>query len=345
MTRIAVVQPALELGQVERNLARIEDLNRDAHREHGAEVIVVPEAFTTPNVYATVLRGAARPVDGQPLQLLTRLARELDCVLGGGFLAVRGSDTFGTFVLAEPDGAVHLHDKDIPTAWEQNYYVGGDDQGVVQCGALGCTVGLMSGWEWARFRTAARVRAAGARLVLGGMCWPSMPLNWPGPLRWWALREHAIWRRQARELPGQVARLCGAPVAHASHVGPVLGETPLGPGIPWRTQMLGESQVCDRDGTVLARLTLEDGEGHVAADVALQAPEPLDAIQDRFWIPRMTLTTHAAWHGMNAQGALSYRLRHARGGFDWQHWPAGDLPDEVAPSSAADTPAATSSSR
>ncbi len=56
MTRVAVVQPALELGEVEANLARIEDLIRDAHREHGAEVVVVPEGCTTPNVYAKVLR-------------------------------------------------------------------------------------------------------------------------------------------------------------------------------------------------------------------------------------------------------------------------------------------------
>ncbi len=342
MTRIAVVQPALELGQVERNLARVEDLIRDAHREHGAEVIVVPEGFTTPNVYAKVLRGTARPVDGQPLQMLTRLARELGCTLAGGFVAVRGRDAYGTFVLAEPDGALHLHDKDIPTAWEQHFYLGGDDEGVVQCGALGCAVGLMSGWEWARFRTAARVRAAGARLVLGGMCWPSMPLNWPGPLRWWALREHAIWRRQARELPGQVARLTGAPVAHAAHVGPVQGETPLGPGIPWRTQMLGESQICDRDGTVLARLTLEDGQGHVSAEIDLETPTPSDPIKDRFWVPEMTLTTHIAWHAMNTHGALSYKLRHARGGFAWQDWPAGDLPDDLPPASAGDAPAATS---
>ena len=60
MTRIAVVQPALALGEVERNLERVEDLIRDAHREHGAEVIVVPEGFTTPNVYARVLRETAR---------------------------------------------------------------------------------------------------------------------------------------------------------------------------------------------------------------------------------------------------------------------------------------------
>jgi hypothetical protein len=59
----------------------------------------------------------------------------------------------------------------------------------------------------------------------------------------------------------------------------------------------------------------------------------------------MTLTTHAAWHGMNAQGALSYKLRHARRGFDWQHWPAGDLPDEIAATGAHDAPAATSAHR
>ena len=52
LTRIAVVQPALALGEVEANLARIEDLVRDAHREHGAEVVLVPEACTSPNVYA-----------------------------------------------------------------------------------------------------------------------------------------------------------------------------------------------------------------------------------------------------------------------------------------------------
>ena len=341
MTRIAVVQPALALGEVELNLARIEDLIRDAHREHAADVVVVPEACTGPNVYAKVLRGAARPIDGQPFQLLTRLARELDCVVAGGFLAVRGRHAYGTYLLAEPDGAVHLHDKDIPTAWEQNYYIGGDDPGVVRCGTLDATVGLMSGWEWARNQTAGRVRAGGAELVLGGMCWPSMPLNWPGPLRWWARREHAIWGQQARALPGQVARMTGAPVAHASHVGPVHGETPLGPGIPWRTRMLGESQVCDRDGTILARLSAEDGEGHVAADVEIGPPAPLEPIGEDFWVPRMTVTTHVAWHAMNAQGALAYRTRHARKGFVWQQWPAGDLPDEIPPSPPSDVPAAT----
>ena len=45
---------------------------------------------------------------------------------------------------------------------------------------------------------------------------------------------------------------------------------------------------------------------------------------------------------MNTHGALSYRLRHARRGFAWQAWPAGDLPDEIAGRSDGDAPAATS---
>ena len=106
--------------------------------------------------------------------------------------------------------------------------------------------------------------------------------------------------------------------------------------------MIGESQVCDRDGTVLARLSLEDGEGHVAADVDLGPARPLDPVGDRYWIPQMTLTTHAAWHAMNTQGALNYRARRARRGFPWQAWPAGDLPDAMPPSALSDVPVATS---
>ncbi len=99
------------------------------------------------------MRGACRPVDGAPFQLLTRLARELDVAIAGGFLARRGGDAYGTYVLAEPDGGAHLHDKDIPSAWENHYYRGGDDDGRTHCRSLSLDVGLVSGWEWARHRT------------------------------------------------------------------------------------------------------------------------------------------------------------------------------------------------
>jgi len=48
VARVAVVQVALALGEVDANLARLEALIRSADREHSAHLIIVPEACTTP---------------------------------------------------------------------------------------------------------------------------------------------------------------------------------------------------------------------------------------------------------------------------------------------------------
>lgn len=343
MTRVAAVQPALVLGEVESNLARIEDLIRDAYREHSPEVIIVPEACSSPNVYSRRMPAVPRPIDGQPFQMLTRLARELGCVIGGGFLSIRRGHSYGTFTLAEPDGSVHLHDKDIPTAWEQNYYKGGDDNGVTFCNALGVKIGLMSGWEWARNRTSQRVRDAGVHAVFGGMCWPSFPTNWPGPLRGLCEAENARWIRQSHDLPGQVARRAGVAVVHAAHVGPVTGETPLVPWLSWPTTMVGQTQITERDGTILALLTIADGEGHIGADIELAPPTPSAPISTRFWmIDDFSLLSKVAWHAMNAHGSLKYRLRHAFKRFEWQSADSGDLPDEIPPTNNPWPPTAVS---
>ena len=130
------------------------------------------------------------------------------------------------------------------------------------------------------------MRAGGAQLVLGGMCWPSLPTNWPGPLGRLGAASTRSGASRRGELPGQVARLTGAPVAHASHVGPITGETPLGPGIPWPTTMIGESQICDRDGTILGPPHARGRRGpRQRRRRAPAARRPLDPIGDRFWIP------------------------------------------------------------
>ncbi|MGQ0482256.1 MAG: carbon-nitrogen hydrolase family protein [Pseudonocardia sp.] len=359
--KVAAVQPALRLGAVEENLVRLEDLIRDAVREHSPSVVTVPEAASSPNVYSRALRGVARPVDGAPMQLFRRLARELDVVVGGGFLARRGADVYGTYVLAEPDGRLHLHDKDIPTMWENNYYTRGDDDGITGLHTLsdaavdtavdtavvipggipvGIPVGIANGWEWARMGTAARLRGR-VQLVLGGMCWPSYPSNWRGPAALLARREHALQLQHARELPRQMARLIGAPVVMPSHVGPIEFDTPLAPGLAWRTTMVGETQIVERDGTVLARLTQDDGEAHVAATLLLAPPEPVDPLGPMYWIPSLSVTTRAAWMAMNTHGAVKYRAMKLLRRHPWQSWPGGDLPDETGPSRSAEQPSAT----
>ncbi len=324
--KIAAVQPALRLGAVEDNLIRLEDLIRDAVREHDPAIVTVPEAGSSPNVYSRAMRTVARPVDGAPMQLYRRLARELGVVVGGGFLARRGSDVYGTYVLAEPDGKSHLHDKDIPTMWENNYYTGGNDPG--RTTVCGVPVGMACGWEWARMGTAARLRGE-VQLLLGGMCWPSYPSNWQGLAGRWARREHQLQLQHARELPRQMARLIGAPVVMPSHVGAIDFDTPMAPGLAWKTMMVGETQIVERDGTILARLTADDGEGHVAAEVTLEAPEPVDPLGRMYWIPPLSVSTRAAWTAMNTHGAVKYRAMRALRRHPWQRWPGGDLPDEI----------------
>src|ERR1044072_3056991 len=102
--KVAAIQPQLRVGEVEWNLRRCEELIRKAAAETGADVIVLPEAVTSPNGYTPSPRrrasGCSRPWPG------TRA--------GGGAPpppSPRGPAPRHTYVLAEAGGATHLHDK------------------------------------------------------------------------------------------------------------------------------------------------------------------------------------------------------------------------------------------
>lgn len=331
--RVVAVQLAVEFGEVERNLGHIADIVGQAAREHHPDMIFLPEVSTTPNLAHHVMADCIRPVDGGPLAAYRALAREYGCIVGAGALTIRGRDARNTYYVCEPDGAVHLHDKDQPSMWENVTYAGGHDEGVVQTadGPIGCA----NGFEWVRARTAARLRSR-VRLVAGGMCFPSFP-KWRATKPYFWDREHATMLEFARESPGRMARVVGAPAVHPSHVGDVVMETPFAPRIPWPTILVGETQITDERGAILERLAYEDGEGYVAADVAWRDPVPLDPVPPRFWMTTIPLSVQAIWHIENTRGRALYRLRHARNAHPFQHDPAygRDLPDDVP---AADLP-------
>lgn len=318
---VAAIQPRLEVGAVDRNLRRAEDLVRQAHREHAPDVLLLPEALTSPPVFGRVMRDVPQPVDGPAYELITRLSRELGCVVAAGFVARRGPDTRGTYVYAEPDGAVHLHDKDQPSLWENAVFTGGDDDGLFST-ALG-PIGTAMGFEWGRSRTALRLRGK-VRAVFGGSCWWSYP-DWP-LVRGWFGRDHQYNVAFARDMGVRMARTVGAPVAIAQHVGELRSGAPLMPGVPYRTLMVGETQIVERDGRVLARLGYDDGEGYVAAQVELADPAPLDPVPAALWTAPMPVSLHAVWHLYNAHGRLRYAFDKRCGAFPWQDLPDHDLP-------------------
>ena len=305
--RVAAVQMTARLGAVETNLRAAEGLVREAFRA-GAEWVVLPEFFPSAMAYHPSLHRAVRPVDGAPAELLKRLAREHGGPVGGSFMARRHRGIYNTFVLALPDGTVRMHDKDQPTMWENCYYAGGGDDGILTTPAG--PVGAALCWELVRTRTARRLLGR-VGLVLAGSCWWTLPdRRVPG----FPPRLHRWNRRTLRETPGRFARLLGVPVVHAAHAGTFEARLPLAPGFPYRSAYLGETQIVDGSGGILARMDAAAGEGFVVAEVEVDpGGRPAAGIPDRFWIPHVPPAIRLVWGYQNLHGRIHHRRRMRRG--------------------------------
>ena len=106
------------------------------------------------------------------------------------------------------------------------------------------------------------------------------------------------------------------PMGSTSHVGPFEGLIPPEEITPYHSHFLGETQIVDGVGNVLARLSHGEGEGVVVAEVTLGAKEPRHTVSDRFWIPDLPPSSLEAWDKYNALGreyyyrtTLPYRTR------------------------------------
>ena len=99
------------------------------------------------------------------------------------------------------------------------------------------------------------------------------------------------------------ARTLGTPVVHAPHAGRFAGESWPGEALPYRSHYLGETQIVDGRGEVLARKTHEEGEGVITARVVLgQVSSELTPIPDCFWIPEFPEGLHRQWESALKSG-------------------------------------------
>jgi len=297
--RVAAVQMRAKVGAVERNLSSAGALAREAFRR-GARWVILPEFFTSAVAFTPAMLHAWQPLDGPPLQLMRRLAHEHDGVVGGSFIAQSGKDCFNSFLLVFPDGRYFRHDKDIPTMWENCYYIGGSDDGVL--GTPAGSVGVAMCWELIRTQTARRLLGR-VDCVVGGSCWWDLRL----PVAPRYADEQAQLLDMLRQAPAQLARMLGVPVVHASHAGEVEGLTPGNESVPYASRYLGEPQIADGSGRVLARMAYEDGEGVIIADITpgrvAGAPEP---IPDGFWTRDLPPGAIKAWEYLNPLGREYY---------------------------------------
>ncbi len=311
--RVAAVQMHGSIGDLKSNLFQAEDLAAQAF-EAGARIVGLPEFFTTPVIFDERLTTAAVPADANPAEeLLRELAAHYKGWIGGSALVRRGRDIFNTYMLAGPDGTVRTHDKDIPTMWESAFYRGGDDRGVLECewGNVGAAVC----WEMIRTQTVNRL-FGNIRLAMTGSNWWTVPEGWPLLS---SDREFAAANeRMARTAPVDFARLLGVPVLHAAQSGPFAGRIQLLPWPPlsasYRSRFVGDTMIIDGDGQVLARRRNNEGPGFVAAEVMLEARDPVATFQrpGDFWIPQLTGKHKFFWKHQNMCGRWYYRTRRNR---------------------------------
>ena len=306
--RVAAVQLEAVVADVEANLAACERL-ADAAAAEGAEVIALPEFFTTGIGFVPALAEAALPPDGPATEVLRSIAMRHGALVGGSFLC-RDADgeVRNAYLVVRPDGTIAgRHDKDLPTMWENAFYVGGSDDGVIAVDD-DLTVGAAVCWELMRTQTVRRLRGR-VDLALTGSGWWSVPRSWgPGPLMDRFEKRNCATARRAAEA---FARYIGAPVVHAAHAGRLSCATPWSP-LRYEGHFEGATVICAADGSVLASRDWREGEGFVVAEVepgrvpaAAQAP-------GRVWLHRRGAIAAGTWQYQRVHRRPGYR-RHVHG--------------------------------
>jgi predicted amidohydrolase len=300
--KAAAIQLRPVIADVVANLLACERLADEAGAQ-GAEWILLPEFFTTGMGFVPQLAGAALPADGPATDLLLRLARRHGANVGGSFLC-RDPDgeVRNSFFLATPDGIAGRHDKDIPTMWENCFYRGGEDDGVIDVDRI--RVGAALCLEFNRSQTVRRLR--GVDLVVGGSFTWDAPDYLPDAVR---TRLTSNMTRIVRNWAPRFARLVGAPVVEAAHCGELVCRDQLLPALRYRSAIGNGAKICAADGTILAGRSPADGPGHVIAEVEAGAVEPLDSPPERFWIEPLGPTGETLWRIQNAHGARWYQRK------------------------------------
>src|SRR6266487_4964969 len=206
--RVAAIQLETVIGDVDANLAACQRLADTAAHE-GARWIILPEFFTTGMGFFPELSQHSLPPDGPATALLSALAKRHDVVVGGSFLC---KDLDGhirnAFFLATPEGIAGRHNKDIPTMWENCFYIGGTDDGLIKVGDLMAGVALCL--EFNRTRTVERLRAKVDLVVGGSFVWGA-----PKGIPFYQRLQTSIERYT--DWSALFAKLVGCPVIEATH--------------------------------------------------------------------------------------------------------------------------------
>ena len=295
--RVAAVQMESAVGQLEANLAHAAQLVEEAAGQ-GAQLVVLPELFSTGYEYTDRNYALVEPLDGRTGTWIADTARRLGVYLVGTFPARVDGEAYITAMLAAPSGERWIYRKVHVAFWENCYFARGPEPVVADTG-LG-RIGLLICWDQV---FADLARAYQGRVDL--LCIPSSPPVYLGTLEdaegnVLAHLERMVslgrsvdgvnWFTRAQEAH---ARCAGVPVVYAARCGAFHSPIPYGwsfltmlrPGealnvlrrvgtrYMMRSTLQGRSAILNAAGERIVRAGPE-GECVLMADVQAGGPDP-----------------------------------------------------------------------
>ena len=300
--KVAAVQMATKIADSAANIANCERLAILAVNE-GARWIALPEFFNTGVSWNKKLASAIQAPDGKAAIFLRDFSAKHHLLIGGSFLCrLPEGGVRNRYICYAGGKLVGVHDKDLPTMWENAFYEGGDSADI---GILGtydnARMGSAVCWEFMRTMTARRLRNR-VDVIIGGSCWWSIPTNFPEFIQ--KLMEPENNRNTLAAIQDS-ARLIGVPIIHAAHCGEIT--CPM-PGLPigYKGFFEGNAAIVDADGQVLAKRSAEQGAGIVCAEILPAAQSNATEIPDRYWLRSRGLLPAFAWHQQRWLGKRWY---------------------------------------
>lgn len=244
--KIAGVQCDVHIGQIERNVAHVEESIRESVQS-GAKLVVFPECNVTGYCFASREDALvhSQEVPGPVTDQITSICNEVNCFAVVGMLertddTQRGETLYNVAVLIGPDGVLATHRKiHLPYLGVDRFTTHGDLPFEVH-EAAGVNVGLMICYDGSFPESARCLSLLGADLI-------ALPTNWPPGAE---CVVEAVIRSRALEN--------GVYVIAVNRVGTEGG-----------FRFIGGSQICDPSGRVL-HLCSESNQEIFFADIDVE---------------------------------------------------------------------------
>jgi predicted amidohydrolase len=236
MFKLAMIQMGVDPGNKARNLRHASQWIETA-ANHGAHVVVLPEAMTIGWTDTSTATLADEIPEGEGCRLLSQLAAKHRLFLCSGLAERDGDRVFNSAVLIGPDGSLLLHHRKIhELEIGHDCYGQGDRLGVVQT-PLGCIGVMICADAFAPGQVISRTLGLmGAEIILSPSAWavPTDHDNAKEP-----------YGRLWRDNYGPVARDFRMWIAGVSNVGPMISG-------PWAgRKCIGSSMLVGPDGKVV----------------------------------------------------------------------------------------------